>query len=595
MSRWHALFGLPMLLLAVANPATSNSLFAQPSDGRTTDAEGVSPALEENLASPRATMTTFLEAMDAGDTADAVACLELVGAATSKGEVYALKLKDVLDRMVRIDYDTLPDDPDGKAFSLAAYQQLDRRHPDFDDADQIRITRGDDDLWRFSQATVDSLDEVWRRWADRPLVEGLSPNHTASRIDERWVESLFPSALRQTHFLLPDYQWLCLLIIIVLGFAADLLTRLVLSAVTGWWLSVFRTEEFKAKHKSLWKPVGLLTQALVWYGGTTLIGLPPMALIVLLMGVKIFAVIAGVWTAFLFIDLLSAFFAQKAARTTTKFDDLLIPLVTRSLKIFAVCVGIITCAQAFNLPIYGLLGSLGIGGIALALASQDAVSNLFGSVTVLIDRPFEIGDWVIIDGVEGSVETVGFRSTRIRTFYNSLITVPNSKLTTATVDNMGRRRYRRIKTMIGVQYDTMPEQIEAFCEGIREIIRRHPYTRKDYYHVYLNAFGASSLDILLYCFVECPDWSIELREKQRLYLDIIRLAKELGVQFAFPTRTLHMFQEEKPSGDVPCDLSDPITAGGQHGARIAGPLVAGAARPGTVEFRGPQFGEGDGE
>ena len=140
--------------------------------------------------------------------------------------------------------------------------------------------------------------------------------------------------------------------------------------------------------------------------------------------------------------------------------------------------------------------------------------------------------------------------------------------------------------MLGVQYDTTPEQVEAFCEGIRELIRRHPYTRKDYYHVYLNQFGSSSLDILLYCFVECPDWSVELREKHRLFLDIIELAQRLGVSFAFPTRTLHMFQEESTAED-PLQFGDPMLAGKRSGARIAGPLLQGNQRPGSVEFGGP--------
>ena len=234
-----------------------------------------------------------------------------------------------------------------------------------------------------------------------------------------------------------------------------------------------------------------------------------------------------------------------------------------------------------------MLCCIGIGGAAFAFASKDAVSNLFGSVTVLTDRPFEIGDWIVTEGVEGSVESVGFRSTRIRTFYNSLITLPNSRLTTAAVDNMGRRRYRRIKTMLGLQYDTTPEQIDAFCEGIRELIRRHTYTRKDYYHVYFNEFADSSLNVLLYCFLECPDWSIELREKHRLFCDIIKLAQRLGVSFAFPTSTLHLFQEEHGGGSLPTELSDPIEAGQRLAAHIAGPLKSPEPGRGGVEFTGP--------
>ena len=138
--------------------------------------------------------------------------------------------------------------------------------------------------------------------------------------------------------------------------------------------------------------------------------------------------------------------------------------------------------------------------------------------------------------------------------------------------------------MLSLQYDTRPEQIDAFCEGIRELIRRHPYTRKDYYHVYFNAFSGSSLDILLYCFIECPDWSVELREKHRLYVDIVRLAETLGVSFAFPTRTLHM-HSESPPGAAP-EITDAETFGRQHAAQIAGPRLSPSERPGAVLFEG---------
>ncbi|MDT8323497.1 MAG: mechanosensitive ion channel family protein, partial [Bacteroidota bacterium] len=178
--------------------------------------------------------------------------------------------------------------------------------------------------------------------------------------------------------------------------------------------------------------------------------------------------------------------------------------------------------------------------------AKDTVENLFGSLTVMFDKPFDIGDWIKVGDLEGTVEEVGFRSTRIRTFYNSQITMPNSRLVASAVDNLGRRQYRRLSTTLGVQYDTPPEKIDAFCEGIREIIRRHPYTRKDFYMVYFNEFAAFSLNILLYVFHETPDWATELRERHRLLLDITRLAKRLGVEFAFPTQTLHMSSMPQP-------------------------------------------------
>jgi MscS family membrane protein len=158
------------------------------------------------------------------------------------------------------------------------------------------------------------------------------------------------------------------------------------------------------------------------------------------------------------------------------------------------------------------------------------------------------------------------RSTRIRTFYNSIVTIPNNNLITAVIDNMGARYYRRFRTFVSVPLDTEPERIDAFCEGIRELIRRHPYTRKDLFHVYLHEFKTYSLDILLNVFFVCPDSAIEFRERGRLISDILRLAKELGVRFAVPTQTL--FNGETPS-DEPVPIGDdPITLGRSAAVKI---------------------------
>jgi MscS family membrane protein len=422
----------------------------------------------------------------------------------------------------------------------------------------------------------------------QPGGNAAEPGETESAEPQSGVAFLFPEHFRtQKHFILYDHQWICLLVVIFLGFVTDRLVRWTLHALTNTWFRVVRDKQVETGDWKLWRPLGLLAQALVWYAGTAVIGLPGIIQTALLLGLKVFAVVAAAWTAFLIIDLIASFFAKKAQATDTKFDDLLVPLVSRTLKLFVVCVGAVTCAQIFDLPVAGLLGGLGIGGAAIAFASKDAISNFFGSVTVLTDRPFEIGDWIKTAGIEGTVEAVGFRSSRIRTFYNSLITLPNSLLTTAIVDNMGRRRYRRITATLGVQYDTRPEQIEAFCEGIRELLRRHPYTRKDYYHVYLNGFSDSSLDIMLYCFVECPDWSVELREKHRLFVDIIKLAEALGISFAFPTRTLHMYREEHAPDATSADLAEADQTGQRLAAQIAGPPMSADGRPDGVEFRGP--------
>lgn len=159
---------------------------------------------------------------------------------------------------------------------------------------------------------------------------------------------------------------------------------------------------------------------------------------------------------------------------------------------------------------------------------------------IFVDRPFQIGDWVIIGNIEGTVEDVGFRTTRIRTFYDSLVTVPNAKLTDTSIDNMGMRSYRRIKLMLGLTYSTSPEQMQAFVEGLRAIVAAHPDTRKDKYEIHFNNYGPYSLDVLFYVFVKVSNWSEELRARHELLLSALELAQRIGVEFAFPTSTLHV-------------------------------------------------------
>lgn len=426
--------------------------------------------------------------------------------------------------------------------------------------------------------------------------------NSSIELHEAWAEefkSFFPESLYTKRFLLADYQWIGALVLIFLGFMADLSVRKLLSSIVRWIRrdqKLDDTADDRKREQKIWKPVGLLVQAVVWYWGAFCIGLPFSLLLIVTVALKFFTVVASVWTAFRLIDWISNVIARKALQTETKFDDLLIPLVRKGFKAFAICVGLVMFADVFQLDVTALIGGLGIGGAALAFASQDTLSNLFGSLTVLADRPFEIGDWIVSDGVEGTVENVGMRSTRVRTFYNSVIVLPNSRLTTAVVDNMGKREFRRFTTKLGVQYDTTPEQLEAFCEAIREIIRRHPYTRKDYFQVYVNDLGASSIDILLYMFFECNDWPTELRERHRLLTDIMRVAQRLDVQFAFPTQTLHLFQQENMTDYSTLRFDSPHDNGLEAASAVTGQLTKEDFPPVAVITDGKRLGaaEADG-
>ncbi|WP_020532232.1 mechanosensitive ion channel family protein [Flexithrix dorotheae] len=242
------------------------------------------------------------------------------------------------------------------------------------------------------------------------------------------------------------------------------------------------------------------------------------------------------------------FYLEKATKKTeTSLDDQIVPLLRKSLKLFVIVGGGLFILQNLEFDITGILAGISIGGLAFALAAQDTLKNLFGSLMIFIDRPFTIGDWIVSEGVDGTVEEVGFRSTRIRTFHNSVVSIPNGNIADMTVDNMGMRVYRRFRTSIAITYDTPPDLIEVFIEGLKQIVIKHPKTRKDYYEIHLNTFGASSLDILFYIFFAVPTWTEELQSRGEVMLEIIKLAEKLNVRFAFPTSTLHVedFPEKK--------------------------------------------------
>lgn len=240
------------------------------------------------------------------------------------------------------------------------------------------------------------------------------------------------------------------------------------------------------------------------------------------------------------LSIIVQYFDRLTKRTESKMDEQLLPIVERGFQTLIVIGGTIQVFKMLNIDITALIAGLSIGGLAIALAAQDTVKNLFGSMTIFFDKPFQIGDWINFDGVDGTVEEVGFRSTRVRTFANSLVYVPNGKLADMIINNYGLRVYRRYSTKIGVTYDTTPEQLESFVEKLREMVLAHPNTRKDAFEVHLNELGAYSIDILFYIFFEVGTWKEELAARQEVLLKVIRIAKELNISFAFPTTSIHL-------------------------------------------------------
>ncbi len=239
------------------------------------------------------------------------------------------------------------------------------------------------------------------------------------------------------------------------------------------------------------------------------------------------------------VDAMTKVFLNLAAKAESTYNNQLIPFAAKSLKVLILVLGVLMVLQSFGLNVMSLLAGLGLGGLALALAAQDTAANLFASITILFDRPFKVGDWVKIKDVEGTVEEIGFRSTRLRTFYNSLITLPNSVVAKENIDNMGARPARRIRQTLGLTYETPPERIQQFCDETRSLIERHPKVDPLTVTVYFTNFNSSSLDILVQYHLHVFTGPEELETQMEIFLDILRLAKNLGVSFAYPTQTIY--------------------------------------------------------
>ena len=208
------------------------------------------------------------------------------------------------------------------------------------------------------------------------------------------------------------------------------------------------------------------------------------------------------------------------------------PLVAMILSVTILVIG----AQQLGIPAYSVVAGLGVGGIAVALAARDSLANLLGSLLIMFEKPFRVGHWIKVQGTEGIVESIGFRSTRIRTFYDSLVSIPSNQLVNSTVDNMAARNHRAVRTFLRLRYDTPEEKIEPFIDAVRELIRSHENTLERRLQVALDDFGEHGIHILVNFLFDVPDMQTEKRERQRLFLAIFKLAEDRGIEFAVPVK-----------------------------------------------------------
>jgi MscS family membrane protein len=253
------------------------------------------------------------------------------------------------------------------------------------------------------------------------------------------------------------------------------------------------------------------------------------------------------------VDVPSAWLARMAVKTVSKLDDMLVPIIRKSLRVTIVVLVLVQIVQILSdKPITSIIAGLGIGGLAIALAAQDTIKNFFGSIVLFVDKPFEMGDRVVVDGHDGPVEEVGFRSTKIRTLDGHLITVPNGELANKTIQNIGKRPYIKRVADLTITYDTPPEKIDRALEIVKGILENHEGSRADFPpRVFFSDFNADSLNITVMYWYHPPNYWDYMVFTEKFNKEVFRGFDEEGIEFAFPTQTVYL------AGD----RSRPLTVG----------------------------------
>jgi MscS family membrane protein len=238
------------------------------------------------------------------------------------------------------------------------------------------------------------------------------------------------------------------------------------------------------------------------------------------------------------VDYFGLVLKHRAHKSNSKSDDQLVPFFKECVKVLIITLSIFSAlGSVFHINVASLIAGLGIGGLAVALAAKESIENLLGSFTIFLDKPFLVGDNIRITGIEGTIESIGFRSTRIRTVENTLVTVPNKKMVDAELDNLSQRSHRRVKFTISLVYSSTPAQLKAVTREIQELLSVDPAIQPDGQQVRLMEFGPNSINILVLYYLDTPDWNIYLRILEQINYGIMDIVLKNGSAFSSQSET----------------------------------------------------------
>jgi len=467
-----------------------------------------------------------------------------------KAKEAAIFLKETIDRVYVPDYKTIPDFSEGSLLPIVKWTIPDT---------EITIVKIEEGArtgeFLFSSETVLRAGEFFQKVKHLPY---LKNSGYGAGYELPWAERVLPKWTQKKFFNLEIWKWLGIVLAILGGIVLNLFSKLFFKLLLK--LAKKTSTEWDEKIiTNLYKPIGYFIVIGFWFVFLYSTGIEGKLFKFMEFVLKTLLGLVFVYFAYSFSSLLVDFLKFRASISKSPLDEQLIPLLSQSIKVILVIIGILVAIQNMGVNVMSLLAGLGIGGLAIALAAKDTAANLFGSAMIFMDKPFKVGDHILLSGIEGIVEAIGFRSTRIRTWEDSLVTIPNSVVANVSVENLGSRRYRRTNMVIGVTYDTSPEKMEAFLEAIKNILFASPLVVKDLINVGFREFGTSSLNVLLHFYLNVDTFAKNLEARQLIFLEVMRAAKSLDISFAFPTTTLHMetFPGHPPTR-VPKEFSEEV-------------------------------------
>lgn len=293
-------------------------------------------------------------------------------------------------------------------------------------------------------------------------------------------------------------------------------------------------------------PVAWFVAVFGCYVATRWLLLDPSFAAVPLKLLRIAAILCGGWAGSRCAGVVVRLLLGLARGTHAEFDDRFVPLVERVARIVVALLAVILVIHELEFDVSGIITGLGVGGLAFALAAKDTLANWFGALMIFTDRPFAVGDWIKTPALEGTVEDIGLRSTRIRSFAMTVISIPNSILANEAVENFSRMPVRRVAFDLRVTYATSPAALREVVARIEELLRGHEGVDQKFWMVKFTDLAESSLTIMIYYFTRTTDWAAHLQVRGDISMSILDVLAELGVEVALPARTVHLREEGAP-------------------------------------------------